>query len=82
MSGKIGKYTYKNESVLNEFLSSLMKALAGRKRTQILKQLHKDPEMKKIMAKIEKNQKDVMAKAEKERKTNPDLDKALKLAGI
>ena len=82
MSGKIGKYTYKNESVLKEFIGSLIKALAGRKAKQIRKQLSKDPEMQRLISKIEKNQKQIMAKAEKERKTNPELDKALKLAGI
>jgi hypothetical protein len=82
MSGKIGKYTYKNETVLKEFIGSLIKALAGRKAKQIRKQLAKDPEMQQLMSKIEKNQKQIMAKAEKERKTNPELDKALKLAGI
>jgi hypothetical protein len=82
MSGKIGKYTYKNESVLKEFIGSLIKALAGRKAKQIRKQLAKDPEMQKLMTKVEKNQKQIMAKAEKERKANPVLDKALKSAGI
>ena len=82
MSGKIGKYTYKNESVLKEFIGSLMKALAGRKAKQIRKQLAKDPEMQQLISRIKQNQKQIMAKAEKERKTNPKLDKALKLAGI
>ena len=82
MSGKIGKYTYKNESVLKEFIGSLIRALAGRKAKQIRKQLSKDPEMQRLISKIEKNQKQIMTKAEKERKTNPELDKALKLAGI
>ncbi len=27
MSGRIGKYTYKNESVLNEFIGTLIKAI-------------------------------------------------------
>ena len=35
MSGKIGKYTYKNESVLKEFISSLFKDLGSRKGKQI-----------------------------------------------
>ena len=82
MSGKIGKYTYKNESVLKEFIGSLIKALAGRKAKQIRKQLAKDPEMQRLMSKIEKSQKQIMAKAEKERKINPELDKTLKQAGI
>ena len=82
MSGRIGKYTYKNETVLKEFIGSLIKALAGRKAKQIRKQLAKDPEMQQLMSKIEKNQKQIMAKAEKERKANPVLDKALKSAGI
>ena len=82
MPGRIGRYTYKNESVLREFIGSLIKALVGKKAKQIQKQLAKDPEMQRLMSKIEKNQKQIMAKAEKERKTNPELDKALKLAGI
>ena len=82
MSGKIGKYTYKNETVLKEFLGTLAKAMAGKHASKIKKQLAKDPEMQQLMSKIEKNQKQIMAKAEKERKTNPELDKALKLAGI
>ena len=49
MSGRIGKYTYKNESVLKEFISSLFKALGSRKGKQIQKQLRKDPEMRKVM---------------------------------
>ena len=82
MPGRIGRYTYKNESVLREFIGSLIKALVGKKAKQIQKQLAKDPEMQRLMSKIEKNQKQIMAKAEKERKTNPELDKALKQAGI
>ena len=82
MSGRIGKYTYKNETVLKEFIGSLIKALAGRKAKQIRKQLAKDPEMQQLMSKIEKNQKQIMAKAEKERKKDPELDKALKQAGL
>ena len=82
MPGRIGRYTYKNESVLREFIGSLIKALVGKKAKQIQKQLAKDPEMQRLMSKIEKNQKQIMAKAEKERKTNPRLDKALKQAGI
>ena len=58
MSGRIGKYTYKNETVLKEFIGSLIKALAGRKAKQIRKQLAKDPEMQQLMSKIEKNQKE------------------------
>ena len=53
MSGKIGKYTYKNESVLKEFIGSLIRALAGRKAKQIRKQLAKDPEMQQVMINIE-----------------------------
>ena len=82
MPGRIGRYTYKNESVLKEFIGSLMKALAGKKAKQIRKQLAKDPEMQQLISRIKQNQKQIMAKAEKERKTNPKLDKALKLAGI
>ena len=82
MSGKIGKYTYKNETVLKEFIGSLIKALAGRKAKQIRKQLAKDPEMQQLMSKIEKHEKRMMIKIEKERRADPRLDKTLKQAGI
>ena len=49
MSGRIGKYTYKNESVLKEFLGKLFKALGSNKAKQIRKQLEADPEMKQII---------------------------------
>ena len=48
MSGRIGKYTYKNESVLKEFLGSLFRALGSRKADKVTKKLSKDPEMKKL----------------------------------
>jgi hypothetical protein len=81
MSGKIGRYTYKNEMVLREFIGSLVKALAG-KANKIKKELAKDPEMRKLMDKIEKNQEQIRAKATKARKKDPELDKALKQAGL
>ena len=82
MSGRIGKYTYKNESVLKEFLGTLAKAMAGKHANKIKKQLAKDPEMKSLISKIEIDTKKAQAKAEKERKTNPELDRLLKLAGM
>jgi|TARA_Y100000310_G_C20492802_1_gene720079 hypothetical protein len=82
MSGKIGRYTYKNEMVLREFIGSLVKALAGKKANKIKKELAKDPEMRKLMDKIEKNQEQIRAKATKARKKDPELDKALKQAGL
>ncbi len=52
MSGKIGRYTYKTERVLKEFIGSLFKALGSRKGKQIRKQLRKDPEMRKVMDRV------------------------------
>jgi hypothetical protein len=82
MSGKIGRYTYKNETVLKEFLGTLAKALAGKHANKIKKELAKDPEMKKIMVQIKNNQ-DVWDKLlAKKRKENPEYDKDLKKAGL
>ena len=82
MSGRIGKYTYKNESVLKEFLSTLAKALAGRKAKQIKKQLAKEPEMKKVMARIKKSDDEWNKLVAKKRKEDPEYDKELKKAGL
>ena len=61
MSGRIGRYTYKNESVLKEFLGKLFKALGSRKAKQIRKQLASDPEMIKIVKSMD-TQRDRLAK--------------------
>lgn len=82
MSGRIGKYTYKNESVLKEFLSTLAKALAGRHANKIKKQLAKDPEMKKVMARIKKSDDEWNKLVAKKRKADPEYDKELKKAGL
>ena len=82
MSGRIGRYTYKNTSVLKEFLSSLIKTMAGRKAKQIKKHLAKDPEMRKIMVRIKKNDDDWNKLVAKKRKADPEYDKRLKKAGL
>ena len=82
MSGKIGKYTYKNESVLKEFISSLFKALGSRKGKQIKKKLAQDPEMKKLMVSLDTKRKAVDAKIAKKRKEDPEYDKFMKQYGI
>ena len=82
MSGKIGKYTYKNESVLKEFISSLFKALGSRKGKQIQKQLRKDPEMRKVMDRVDKANKDAEAERTKKRKKDPEYDAHLKSMGL
>ena len=82
MSGKIGKYTYKNESVLKEFISSLFKALGSRKGKQIQKQLRKDPEMRKVMDRGDKANKDAEAEMTKKRKKDPEYDAHLKSMGL
>ena len=86
MSGRIGKYTYKNESVLNEFIGTLIKAIgkkagaAGQQR--LMKKLAKDPEMRKIMVRIKKNDDDWNKLVAKKRKADPEYDKRLKKAGL
>ena len=82
MSGKIGKYTYKNESVLKEFIGSLLRALGTRKGKQIQKQLRKDPEMGKVMDRLDQANKDATEKMTKGRKEDPKYDAYLKSMGI
>ena len=82
MSGRIGKYTYKNESVLKEFISSLFRALGSRKGKQIQKQLRKDPEMRKVMDRVDKANKDAEAEMTKKRKKDPEYDAHLKSMGL
>ena len=85
MSGKIGKYTYKNESVLNEFIGTLIKAIgkkagaAGQQR--LMKKLAKDHEMKKLIKQIDDYGKEVDKRVAKQRKKNPELDSWLKSIG-
>ena len=82
MSGKIGKYTYKNESVLKEFISSLFKALGSRKGRQIQKQLRKDPEMRKVMDRVDKVNRDAEEKMTKRREKDSKYDAHLKSMGL
>ena len=82
MSGKIGKYTYKNESVLKEFIGSLLRALGTRKGKQVQKQLRKDPEMRKVMDRVDKANKDAEAEMTKKRKEDPEYDAHLKSMGV
>jgi len=82
MSGRIGKYTYKNESVLKEFLSSLFRALGSRKGKQIKKKLSQDPEMKKLIVSLDAKRKAVDAKIAKKRKEDPEYDKFMAQYGI
>ena len=78
MSGKIGKYTYKNETVLNEFLGKLFNVLAKRKGSKVAKKLMQDPEMKRIMRNADKE----LQKIQQKRKNDPDLDMNLKALGL
>ena len=78
MSGRIGKYTYKNEATLNEFLGKVIKALAKRKASKVLKQLNRDPNLKKKLDSLEKDLKSI----KKYRKDNPEADKMLTRWGL
>ena len=82
MSGRIGRYTYKNNTVLREFLGRLARALGKRSGKKAIAQLKKDPEMKRLVTKMDKDAEKVMARAQKERKNNPRLDKYLKSVGL
>ena len=59
-----------------------IKFLAHRKAKQIKKELEKDPEYRQLQEEIEKDTKKIHAKTEKERKTDPELDRLLKKAGL
>ncbi len=82
MSGKIGKYTYKNKSVLKEFLGSLFRALGSRKADKVTKKLSKDPEMKKLLKSLDAKRKEVDAEIAKKRKEDPEYDKFMTQHGI
>ena len=78
MSGRIGKYTYKNEAVLNEFLGKVIKALAKRKASKVLKQLKRDPDLKKKLDATEKT----LRQIDMDRKKDPEMDKLLTRIGL
>jgi len=78
MPGKIGKYTYKNEAVLKEFLQKLVKALAKRKASKVLKQLKTDPVLQKKIDNIEQD----LIQIQKDRKSKPEVDALLTRLGI
>ena len=44
MSGRIGKYTYKNNGVLREFLSAISRALGQRSSKKVIDKFKNDPE--------------------------------------
>lgn len=81
MSYRIGKYTYENKSVLKEFLSSVVQALARRDASRVIAKLKKDPEMKNLLKKADDHAKRVAKKIEKQRKTDKFLDDFLKSQG-
>ena len=78
MSGRIGKYTYKNEEVLNEFLGKVIKALAKRKASKVVKQLKRDPNLKKKLDAAEKS----LRQLDVDRKKDPEMDKLLTSLGM
>jgi hypothetical protein len=78
MSGRIGKYTYKNEAVLNEFLSKVIKALAKRKASKVVKQLKRDPNLKKKLDAAEKT----LRQLDVDRKKDPEMDRLLTSLGM
>jgi len=82
MSGRIGRYTYKNESVLKEFLGSLFRALGSRKADKVTKKLAQDPEMKKLLKSLEDKRKAMDAKIAKKRKEDPEYDKFMAQHGV
>ena len=82
MSGRIGRYTYKNESVLKEFIGSLFRALGSRRGNQVTRKLSKDPQMKKLLKSLDAKRKEVDARIAKKRKEDPEYDKFMTRHGI
>jgi hypothetical protein len=78
MSGKIGKYTYKNEAVLHEFLGKIIQTLAKRKTSKVVKKLKRDPDLKNKVDAAEK----ALRKLDMDRKNNPKMDKLLTSLGM
>ncbi len=81
MSGRIGKYTYKNESVLKEFFKTLFGKLGAAKRRKIEKELRKDPEMRKVLNRIEKDNAAALKRMKSKRDSNSNYDSYLKSIG-
>ena len=82
MSNKIGKYTYENKAVLKEFLGSIVKAIATKRASKVMVKLNKDPEMNKLLKRMDDRAKEVEKRVKKNRKKDPELDKLLKARGI
>ena len=81
MAGRIGRYTYKNESVLREFLQKFFGKLGAAKRRKIEKDMRKDPEMRKLLDKIERESKAAIKSMKAKRDSNPNYDSYLKSIG-
>jgi anti-sigma-K factor RskA len=81
MSGRIGRYTYKNESVLKEFFKTLFGKLGAAKRRKIEKELRKDPEMRKVLNRIEKDNAAALKRMKSKRDSNSNYDSYLKSIG-
>jgi|TARA_B100000073_G_scaffold39091_2_gene29300 anti-sigma-K factor RskA len=81
MAGRIGRYTYKNESVLKEFFKVLFGKLGASKRRKIEKDMRKDPEMRKLLDKLEKRNKEAIKRMKAKRDSNPNYDSYLKSIG-
>ena len=77
MSGKIGRYTYRDERVLKEFIGKLVKAIATRKGSKIVRKLKQDPVLQKKIRDIEQN----LIQIQKDRKSKPEVDKFLTSLG-
>ena len=77
MSGKIGRYTYRDEKVLKEFIDKLVKAIATRKGSKIVRKLKQDPVLQKKIRDIEQN----LIQIQKDRKSKPEVDKFLTSLG-
>jgi|TARA_R110002051_G_scaffold162855_1_gene234403 hypothetical protein len=73
----MAKYTYRNETVLKEFVGRFLKALAKRKGKQVAKVLAADPKVRSLVKKGDDLANDLKKHIEKNRKEDPEYDAAM-----
>jgi len=71
----MSNFKLKNKKIIPEFVGSLMKAIARGGAKKTIRQLEKDPTIKKSIEKIKKIDKELQDYVEKKAKTDPDWKK-------
>ena len=71
----MANFKVKDKKIIPEFVGSLMKAIARGGAKKTIRQLEKDPTIKKSIEKIKKIDKELQDYVEKKAKTDPDWKK-------